>query len=259
MKKAKIQNILNQTHDIYNTIAPDFSITRGKWWHALDEFKNYAKEGDSILDLGCGNGRLAELFKNMDVKYLGMDNSEELIKIAQEKFKDKENIKFEVGDVVSPPYQGGVRGGLPEGVGNHPQPLLGKEGGFNLIFMLAVLHHIPTEKLRLEILKNIYQLLKPGGRLVMSNWNILRVKKYFPRFFDFKYKITHGVYNLKDAFIPWKPIGDENQRYVHSFTKGELKRLLSKAGFKNLKVYYENKGVKTNFFKGYNLMVIVKK
>ena len=61
MKKAKIQNILNQTHDIYNTIAPDFSITRGKWWHALDEFKNYAKEGDSILDLGCGNGRLAVL------------------------------------------------------------------------------------------------------------------------------------------------------------------------------------------------------
>ena len=237
MNQDKINTILQETHDIYNTIASEFSVTRGKWWHALDEFRNYAKEGDSILDLGCGNGRLAQLFENMNVSYLGVDNSEELIRIAQEKFKDKENIKFEVGDVTN----------------------IYRNESFDLIFMLAVLHHIPTKELRLKILTDIYNLLKPGGMLVMSNWNILRVRKYFPRFFDFKYKIVHRVWSFKDAFIPWKSIEVENQRYVHSFTKGELRRLLSKAGFKNIDIYYENKGTKTSFFKGYNLMVIARR
>ena len=238
MKNQFINKILQETHDIYNAIAPDFSVTRAKWWHALDEFKNFAKEGNNILDLGCGNGRLATLFSKMSVDYLGIDNSEELIKIAQEKYKDCSNIRFEVGDIG--------KLALPK-------------GHFDLIFVLAVLHHIPTEDMRLADLKEIAKLLSPRGVLIISNWNIFRIRKYWPMILDYRYKISRGVWSLKDAFIPWKPIGSKSRRYVHSFTKGEMKSLLKQAGLEVKDIYYENKGHKTSFFKGYNLMAIAKK
>lgn len=238
MKNQSINRILQETHDIYNAIASDFSITRGKWWHALDDFGKYVKAGDSILDLGCGNGRLAELFVDKDISYLGLDQSEELIKIAREKFKDYKNIKFEMGDVT---YLA-----LPS-------------KSFDVIFMLAVLHHLPSRDLRLAVLKEANKLLSSGGRMVISNWNIFRIRKYRSRMMDFRYKLSRGVWSIKDAFIPWKPIGKMSQRYVHSFTKGEMRRLLHEVGFEIEDLYYENKGSRTNFFQGYNLIAIARK
>ncbi|MFA6918668.1 MAG: class I SAM-dependent methyltransferase [Patescibacteria group bacterium] len=239
IKQDKVNKILRETHDIYNTIAGDFSVTRAKWWHILDELRGFVQDGDRVLDLGCGNGRLAELFLDKNVSYLGVDSSEELIKIAREKFANKKNIKFEVGDIIKLDVTASQ--------------------SFNLVFMLAVLHHIPTKELRLKILADIYKLLKPGGTLVMSNWNIFGIKKYRPMIVDYKYKLSQGVWSFKDVFIPWKPIGAESRRYVHSFAKGEMKNLLQKAGFEIQEIYYENKGTKTSFWNGYNLMAIARK
>ncbi|MEI6288192.1 MAG: class I SAM-dependent methyltransferase [bacterium] len=244
MKNNKVNTILTQTRNIYNTIAPDFSDTRGKWWQGFGGFHQYTKPGDKVLDLGCGNGRMADIFEGKNINYLGIDNSEELIKIAKERFKNKTWVSFEVGDATDT---------LPA-------------NNFDLVLILAVLHHIPTQQLRLKILTNTYNSLKPGGHLVISTWNLWQATdgkknfRYFKHLFNYQQKIKHGIWNLSDALVPWKPLASKNLRYVHSFHQSELKKLLLQAGFEIDWISYEKKdGTKTDIFHGDNLMAVAVK
>ena len=101
-----------------------------------------------------------------------------------------------------------------------------------------------------------------GGRLVIYNWNLWslgRRKNYWRYLFDFKNKTKMGVWSVKDAFIPWKLSGECQSRYVHSFSKSELKKLLQQADFVIEDIYYESRGMKSNFFRGRNLVAIASK
>jgi len=52
---------------------------------------------DSVVDLGCGTGDYSKLFNGMS-RYVGLDNSTEMIKTAKKLYKDQE---FLVGDVAN--------------------------------------------------------------------------------------------------------------------------------------------------------------
>lgn len=58
----------------------------------------------STVDLGCGNGRFTHLFDPKD--YLGVDISEKVIEIAQNRYPEH---KFIVADIVYWGYKGGTR------------------------------------------------------------------------------------------------------------------------------------------------------
>jgi SAM-dependent methyltransferase len=140
------------------------------------------------------------------------------------------------------------------------------KNGFDLVLLVAVLHHLPTKKLRLKVLENIHQALKPGGRLVMVNWNLWQIfgwkKKfrYWPYLFNWPEKIKCGVWGVSDAFVPWKPAGKETRRYIHSFTKGETRRLLRRAGFAIEELEFKAKGDnKKGIMYGDNLLSIAVK
>jgi len=246
MKQEVVEKILQQTSKIYETIAWNFSQTRQKPWPLLNlnQISNYLKEGDWVLDLGCGNGRLATMFVNLPVNYLGIDQSNELIKIAKQQFANQDNIKFLVGDILKIDYQ--------------------KQ--FDLVLLFAVLHHLPTPELRLKVLKNVYQALKPNGRLIMTNWNLWQIfaeKKFFRYFkylFNYREKLSQGIDALSDALIPWKPLATENWRYVHSFNKKEVKKLLKQAGLIVEEIdFIKQDGSRATIFSGSNLLAIAKK
>jgi ubiquinone/menaquinone biosynthesis C-methylase UbiE len=55
--------------------------------------------GKSLLDIGCGVGRVAAFVKERSIgKYYGVDLSPEMVTACQRRFKGQEGFVFEVGD-----------------------------------------------------------------------------------------------------------------------------------------------------------------
>ena len=179
------KKILKKVKEDYKIIAKDFSITRDKRiWDELNVLvEKYVKDNQKILDIGCGNGRLFSILKNKNIDYWGIDNCKELIKIAQEKYKDCNNARFEIKDMLE----------------------INFEKEFDLVFVIAVLQHIPAEELRLKALKKIKKALRSGGCLIMLNWNLFQkdkikyVNKYNKLRLEEKFELSEN-----DTLIPWR-------------------------------------------------------
>lgn len=96
------------------------------------------KQGEQILDLGCGTGDLAHTINGLGAEVIGIDKSENMIIQAQEKYPD---IQFFVKDATQLEY--------------HQE--------FDAVFSNATLHWVKAPK---QALESIYKSLKSGGRFV---------------------------------------------------------------------------------------------
>jgi ubiquinone/menaquinone biosynthesis C-methylase UbiE len=220
------KKILEETKENYNLISEDFSRTRNKFWEEMSFISDYAKDGDRVLDLGCGNGRLSELFSEKKIEYYGVDFSEGLINIARKRYP---KLNFQVADALNLPFP---------------------DGFFDKVFSVAVFHHIPSAELRIKFLKEASRALKPGGTLILSVWSFSLPKeiRLFVKYFFLKFFKREDV-DFRDAFVPW---GNKLLRYVHSFSKKELTLLFLEVGFKIV----ESRAVKRLKSKEKNLLII---
>lgn len=98
------------------------------------------KEGEKILDLGCGTGELTAQLAATGAQVTGLDSSADMIASAKQHFP---GINFIVADATSFT--------LPE--------------KFNAVFSNATLHWIRNKE---KVLDRIHQHLLPGGRLVLE-------------------------------------------------------------------------------------------
>jgi len=200
--------ILEKTKENYNLIAREFSATRREIWEELKFLFEGLKEGEKVLDLGCGNGRWSKVFKKKKVDYFGIDNSERLIEIAKENFPE---AKFLVGDALNLPFP---------------------DDFFDEVYSIALLHHIPSEDFRIKVLKEAKRVLKPGGILILTCWKIHQWREIFALLkYTLLKLIGRSKLDFKDFFVPW---GKKMLRYYHFFTQRELENLLRKVGFEIL-------------------------
>lgn len=207
MNRDYANYLLQKTKEDYNLIAEDFSSTRSFIWPELNVLTNYVKDYEKVLDLGCGNGRLFEIFKNKEIEYFGIDNSEKLIGIAK---KNIPFINFQIADALKLPFP---------------------DNYFDKVFSVAVLHHIPSKEFRLQFFKEIKRVLKPKGELILTVWGLWRNKRFLKLIFRFNllkiFKKTK--LDINDIFVPWQ---NKTDRYIHCFTKTELKKLTKESGLK---------------------------
>ncbi|MGL5830665.1 MAG: class I SAM-dependent methyltransferase [Candidatus Altimarinota bacterium] len=242
MRQKTAQHLSTQVKNSYNQIAEHFSQTRHTPWAEFQYFQKHLQENQKILDLGCGNGRLLKFLKDhfqaQKFTYLGLDNSKELIKKAQEIHPD---FQFKLADQERLPLK------------NHTQ---------NIIFSIAAFHHLPSKKLRSQALQEMHRVLEKDGLLIMTVWNLWQ-RKYLPQIFSafIKSIITFGDYQLGDLFIPWKNAQkqEQNKRYYHSFFPSELKKLFHQNGFQVIEEFSAKKGQKVKFLQGYNYCLVARK
>lgn len=235
MDKTKVKKTLSDLEVGYDLIADKFSETRAFMWRDLGFIKDMVKPGDKILDFGCGNGRLAGFLKNNYKEYVGVDISQKLVDIAKQKYSSEktEFIKIE------PTFKRSDRVTKKES-GRTSLVFPFEDNYFDVIFSIAVFHHFPSKEYAQRIAKELHRVLKPGGKIVVTVWNLWQ--KQYTRFHQKSKK------EWIDAEIPFKSGDKVFHRYHHPFKMEELEDLLGKTGFKKL-------GTK----KGLNLLFIGEK
>jgi len=243
MDQQTEKNLLDMVKRNYEEIAADFDLTRKKpLWPELVKLTEMVKDGDRVLDAGCGNGRLAEAFGQKNVNYLGVDGSKNLVEAAKKNFLDSrlrgndkemggddektvvarnDSYKFILGDILELDRI--------------------SEKDFDYVYSIAVLHHLPGENLRVQALKQMKNKIKPGGKIIITVWNLWNQKKFRKLILKFAILKILGKNKMDfgDILFSWKNNqGQEiSRRYYHAFTKSELKKIAVKAGLKITKIY----------------------
>jgi SAM-dependent methyltransferase len=135
-----------QTVQTYNKsakeLAKKFDDLGARVLDIEEGFSLVNKENPKVLEIGCGNGRDGQEILKRTNDYLGIDISEELIKLAKEKVPEGH---FEVADTLS---------------FNFPM-------GLDLVFAFASLIHITKEEFK-EVSEKLYNCLNDNGIVRIS-------------------------------------------------------------------------------------------
>lgn len=260
MEKRKALRIISENKRNYNLISKEWAVSRFQPSPLKIKLLRSIRSGFKVLDLGCGNGLMAREVIRRGGKYIGLDVSAKLLAIARRKFVAEINphTKMDMALIASchgkkkivinsrPDKCGlfgvGVKSGQVKFVLGDALKLPFKKNSFDFIFSFAVMHHIPSEELRLKFLSEINRVLKDKTSAVIVNWNLLN------KWADKKYNISRQLKNPEKNFgsgdvrVPWLATkGKTVKRYIHIFNKKEIVNLARQAGFKEIKADYYNR------------------
>lgn len=234
------QQLHQKTRADYDAIADSWNVTRDRVQSdTMQLFKTLVTHGASVVDIGCGNGRLIDAIRVQRCMYTGVDVSTRLLDIARNRYPEYKD-RFIAGDVLLLP--------LPN-------------ASFDILAMISVLHHIPSAAFRQQAMKECYRVLRPGGVCFISNWNVLHpmfMRRY--RTWRLFFKIMKPGFDRRDILIPWKrDVARPVMRYIHVFRAAELRRLCAEAGFTSVECFYTLHGKRAHWWNGSNLVTIARK
>ncbi len=218
MDSTTAARLIQLNKDFYTRFGDSFSATRHRIQPGVRRVLDMLKGDESILDLGCGNGEfIRELAKRGHRgAVLGADFSLPLLREAESQPEDF-SAKFVEVDLTKLSVDSNQ---------------LARTDHWSLITAFAVLHHIPSTELRLDILRTVRGLLKPDGLFIHSNWQFLNSEKLKGRIKAWEdVSISPSEIEAGDYLLDWRS-GGEGLRYVHHFTEVELGELASASGFR---------------------------
>jgi tRNA (uracil-5-)-methyltransferase TRM9 len=212
---AKRLNEINQA--FYHEFAAAFAGSRTLDQPELTRIVDLVPQGSRVLDVGCGHGRIAHLLDRRRIRaaYVGVDFSATLIHLAEEWASELECVKAEflVVDLLDPGWSSLLDGRL-----------------FDVILILAVLHHIPAYANRLAVMQRLRDRLAPQGSLVVSTWqftsNVRMRRKIVPWE---RVGLDPAGLEPGDHLLDWKR-GGVGYRYCHLVDRAELERLADESG-----------------------------
>jgi ubiquinone/menaquinone biosynthesis C-methylase UbiE len=140
-----------RVREVYDRIATHFSQTREYPWPDVEAFVADAERAALALDLGCGNGRHAELLAARADRVVGLDVSRGVLSTARDRAAERGfPLALVQGDAARLPLRDGV---------------------VNLAVYVATLHHLRDRETRVASLDELARVLAPGGRALVSVWS----------------------------------------------------------------------------------------
>lgn len=182
--------------DVYEVIAKHFSVTRVYTWGWITSFIEKLQSNSTIYDIGCGNGRNMN-FPNQN--FIGIDNCSNFLDICKRNGKNVINSNMTKID-------------LPD-------------NSADAIICIAAFHHLSTIENRIKALNEMYRLIKPNKKILLSVWSINQPKKT---------RVTFNKYG--NSIVKWNNI---YERYYYIFNNNEIKQLFKIANLKLLQHNYD--------------------
>jgi SAM-dependent methyltransferase len=215
MHSSIAKQLIELNRRFYDQFGDSFSATRQRLQPGVKKILATIRADESVLDLGCGNGHfLRELHgRGHKAALLGVDFSLPLLRDAE----SAPGVEFREAD-------------LSQLSVNSDQSLITDH--WSLITAFATLHHIPSQEIRLDILKTVKTWLKPDGKFILSNWQFLNSEKLKARIQPWsRVGLSDGDVDAGDYLLDWRS-GGEGLRYAHHFSAEELLGLAGQVGMR---------------------------
>jgi len=182
--------ILEKGERIWNWSSPAGRI---RWERRCRFFTSFLKgRQKNVLEIGCGTGLFTECFARTDNNIFAIDISQELLDEARKRVHSP-NVVFKVGNAHKPDF---------------------KDSWFDYVVGSSILHHLDIE----TALKNIFHLLKPGGKFLFTEPNMMNPQ----------IALQKNIYFLK------KWAGDSPDETA--FVRWRIRKKIQRQGFINVRV-----------------------
>jgi len=177
----------------YAKLARYYDTDNPPVWQEIKDLLSGIPSQCSVLDIGCGTGRIRQVLPD-NLDYTGLDNSPELLEVAKRRYP---NNKFIQADARELPFP---------------------DKSFDAVLVIATVHHFLKKEERLAVLKEARRVLKNGGRLYLSVWNLNRLK-FWRQWRGWRKVIIPNQHNPKI------------KRIYYAYTQAKLRRELGRNGF----------------------------
>lgn len=207
------------------------------------QIRKLIKDAKTILDVGCGTGRLSIPLSTEGFDVVGIDVSMEMLAIAKKKAGDRKNPRFEIAD---------LRTYVP------------KEKFDCVVCGDASLATFMSKRSLINALKHINADLKNNGIFFYDIWNYAEYKGWKPfssrviKEGDFELSLNrktyvdlHGVYKFRDRITIKKKGRVQHLSMTYTskvWPYAELADMFKQAGFRRISRYSDLKHIK--YFNG---------
>lgn len=165
-------------------------------WHKLkfQFLKEKTGSFQSHLDVGCGAGTFIGMLDAGQGHSIGVDIAVQQVSYAAEKY-GAQNCEFRAVGLHDPlPFDGDT---------------------FDVVTLIELIEHLREEDIKV-LLKDLYRIMKPGARLILTTPNYL------------------SMWPLIEVFLNKLSTVSYEKQHITHFTRKKLKNLLKETGFREV-------------------------
>jgi 2-polyprenyl-3-methyl-5-hydroxy-6-metoxy-1,4-benzoquinol methylase len=158
----KMKSYYNNSNAYLNHLQQEETSKNYNWYGYVNFASRFMKEGDKVLELGCGIGTGAVVLKSRkNINLTATDLSVKFINFARRKYAHT-GISFEIQDSTQLKY---------------------RDATFDVVTSMGMLEHLPSP---MRSVDEMLRVLKPHGKLIIV----------FPNWFSW-FKIIKALLNIK--------------------------------------------------------------